>query len=100
MITETPKKTKFDILEEIMIGFQDDYETDNAQTHWVKTSKGRRERLIQLQEEECELQANVIDDTHDLGFVEGVRYALNIMDMTDTGKNKALLERLLNILEK
>ena len=28
MITETPKKSKFDILEEIMIGFQDDYETD------------------------------------------------------------------------
>ena len=27
MITETPKKSKFDILEEIMIGFQDDYET-------------------------------------------------------------------------
>lgn len=69
MNTETPKKTKFDILEEIMIGFQDDYETDNAQTHWVKPTKG-------------------------------VRYALNIMDMTDTGKNKALLERLLNILEK
>ena len=46
MITETPKKSKFDILEEIMIGFQDDYETDNAQTHWVKTYKGRRERLF------------------------------------------------------
>lgn len=59
----------------------------------------RKERLIQLQEEEYELQANVIDDAHDLGFVEGVRYALNIMDMTDTGKNKELLERLLNILE-
>ena len=40
------------------------------------------------------------DDAHDLGFVEGVRYALNIMDMTDAGKNKELLERLLNILEK
>lgn len=40
MITETPKKSKFDILEEIMIGFQDDYETDNAQTHWVKPTKG------------------------------------------------------------
>ncbi|MFR8295170.1 MAG: hypothetical protein ACLVAU_13490 [Ruminococcus sp.] len=26
MNTETPKKTKFDILEEIMISFQDDYE--------------------------------------------------------------------------
>lgn len=64
-----------------------------------KTYKERRERLIQLQEEEYELQANVIDDAHDLGFVEGVRYALNIMDMTDTGKNKELLERLLNILE-
>lgn len=61
--------------------------------------KERKERLIQLQEEEYELQANVIDDAHDLGFVEGVRYALNIMDMTDTGKNKELLERLLNILE-
>lgn len=99
MITETPKKSKFDILEEIMIGFQDDYEADNAQTHWVKTYKERRERLIQLQEEEYELQANVIDDAHDLGFVEGIRYALNIMDMTDAGKNKELLERLLNILE-
>lgn len=53
-----------------------------------------------MQEEECELQANVIDDAHDLGFVEGVRYALNIMDMTDAGKNKELLERLLNILGK
>jgi len=30
MNIETPKKTKFDILEEIMIGFQDDYETDYA----------------------------------------------------------------------
>ncbi len=39
MNTETPKKSKFDILEEIMISFQDDYETDYAQTHWVKTTK-------------------------------------------------------------
>ena len=62
MNTETPKKSKFDILEEIMISFQDDYETDYAQTHWVKTYKERKERLIQLQEEEYELQANVIDD--------------------------------------
>ena len=102
MNTETPKKSKFDILEEIMINFQNDYEADNAQTHWVKTYKERRERLIQLQEEEYELQANVIDDAHDLGFVEGIRYALNIMDMTDTGKgkNKELLEQLLNILER
>ena len=100
MNIETPKKTKFDILEEIMISFQDDYETDNAQTHWVKTYKERKERLIQLQEEEYELQANVIDDAQDLGFVEGVRYALNIMDMTDAGKNNELLERLLNILER
>lgn len=102
MNTETPKKSKFDILEEIMISFQNDCETDNAQTHWVKTYKERRERLIQLQEEEYELQANVIDDAHDLGFVEGIRYALNIMDMTDTGKgkNKELLEQLLNILER
>lgn len=99
MNTETPKKSKFDILEEIMINFQNDYEVDNAKTHWVKTYKERKERLIQLQEEECELQANVIDDAHNLGFVEGVRYALNIMDMTDAGKNKELLERLLNILE-
>lgn len=102
MNTEKPKKTKFDILEEIMISFQDNYETDYAQTHWVKTYKERKERLIQLQEEEYELQANVIDDAHDLGFVEGIRYALNIMDMTDTGKgkNKELLEQLLNILER
>ena len=102
MNTETPKKSKFDIMEEIMINFQNDYEADNAQTHWVKTYKERRERLIQLQEEEYELQANVIDDAHDLGFVEGIRYALNIMDMTDTGKgkNKELLEQLLNILER
>ena len=42
----------------------------------------------------------ILDDAHDLGFVEGVRYALNIMDMTDAGKNNELLERLLNILEK
>ena len=100
MNTETPKKSKFDILEEIMINFQNDYEADNAQTPWVKTYKEQQERLIQLQEEEYELQANVIDDAHDLGFVEGVRYALNIMDMTDAGKNKELLKRLLNILEK
>lgn len=39
MNTETLKKTKFDILEEIMISFQDDYETDYAQTHWVKPTK-------------------------------------------------------------
>ncbi len=30
MNTEKPKKSKFDILEEIMINFQNDYETDNA----------------------------------------------------------------------
>ena len=71
------------------------------QTHWVKNLQ-RAARAINSagKREECELQANVIDDAHDSGFVEGVRYALNIMDMTDTGKNKALLERLLNILEK
>lgn len=44
MNTETPKKSKFDILEEIMINFQNDYETDNAQTHWVKPTKsGKRD---------------------------------------------------------
>ena len=91
MNTETPKKSKFDILEEIMINFQNDYESDNAQTHLVTTYKERKESLIQLQEEE-----------YDLGFVDGIRYALNIMDMTDTGKgkNKELLEQLLNILER
>ena len=35
MNIETPKKTKFDILEEIMICFDVDYDTDYAQTHWV-----------------------------------------------------------------
>lgn len=89
MNTEKPKKTKFDILEEIMISFQDNYETDYAQTHWVKTYKERKERLIQLQEEEYELQANVIDDAHDLGFVEGVRYALNIMDRQTQEKTRS-----------
>lgn len=39
MNTEKPKKTKFDILEEIMISFQDNYETDYAQTHWGKPTK-------------------------------------------------------------
>ena len=77
MNTETPKKSKFDILEEIMISFQDDYETDYAQTHWVKTYKERKERLIQLQEEEYELQANVIDDAHDLGFVDPLLSVVN-----------------------
>lgn len=44
MNTEMPKKSKFDILEEIMINFQNDYETDNAQTHWVKPTKsGKRD---------------------------------------------------------
>jgi tRNA G18 (ribose-2'-O)-methylase SpoU len=100
MNTETPKKTYHDILEEIMISFQDDYELQNKQDHWVKIYKERRERLTQLQEEEFEVLINTIDDAHNLGFVEGMRYALCVMDMTDAGKNKALLERLLNILEK
>ena len=62
----------------------------------IETSKKTKFDIL----EEYELQANVIDDAQDLGFVEGVRYALNIMDMTDAGKNKELLKRLLNILEK
>lgn len=33
MITEN---SKIDILEEIMIGFQDDYEIRNAENHFVK----------------------------------------------------------------
>ena len=41
--------SKIDILEEIMIGFQDDYEIRNAENHFVKTYKERRERLIQIQ---------------------------------------------------
>ena len=52
MITEN---SKIDILEEIMIGFQDDYEIRNAENHFVKTYKERRERLIQIQEEEWAL---------------------------------------------
>lgn len=99
MNAETPKKTKFDILEEIMIGFQDDYETDNAENHFVKTYKDRREHLTQLQEEEFDTLINTLDDAHNLGFIEGVQYALCVMDMPNTGKNKELLERLLNILE-
>lgn len=38
-------------------------------------------------------------DAQNLGFVQGMRYAMNIMNMVDKGENRDKLNQLIELLE-
>ena len=90
--------TQFERLSQLMCDYQDEYELDKENA-WVKAQEQARDKLDKT-------MGGVTDACHDyayslqyLGFIQGVHFAFDVMELLGSGKNKELVGKLLEILE-
>lgn len=95
---DNKKPTKLERLQRIIYFYQEDYEMDKDNM-WVKDFKKHSESVEELSNQ----FANKIDEyaysAQYLGFVQGMNYALDLMNISGKGENKEILERFLRDIE-
>ena len=95
---ENKKLTKLEHLQRIIYSYQEDYEMDKDNI-WVKDFNKHGESIEELSNQ----FANKIDEyaysAQYLGFVQGMNYALDLMNISGKGENKEILEKFLKDIE-
>ncbi len=95
---ENKKLTKLEHLQRIIYSYQEDYEMDKDNI-WVKDFNKHGESIEKLSNQ----FANKIDEyaysAQYLGFVQGMNYALDLMNISGKGENKKILEKFLKDIE-
>lgn len=89
---------KINVLKSIMCDFQEDYECD-VDNPWVKTVSDNHDKAEDTIGTLNNIFRDAMYDAQNLGFVQGMRYAMNIMNMVDNGENKDKLNKLIELLE-
>ena len=95
------ENNKYEKLKRIMIDYQEDYECDEVHKdgYWIK----ERNKNVKEFNEHCDSLSSQFQDAlyeaENLGFVEGLSFALDLMMMTDKGENRVLVEKVRDILE-
>lgn len=92
------EKSKFEKLVEWISDYQDDYEFP-ATNKWVADCRKKENNLMDLTEKLETAYTEAIYSAQNLGFVQGIHFAYDIMEITESGKNRELLNQLLDILE-
>lgn len=95
---ENKKLTKLERLQRIIYDYQEDYEMDKENI-WVKDFNKHGESIDKLLNQ-C------VNEIHEyaysaqyLGFVQGMNYALDLMNISGKGENKEILEKFLRGIE-
>ncbi len=95
---ENKKLTKLQHLQRIIYSYQEDYEMDKDNI-WVKDFKKHSDSIEELSKQ----FVNEIDEyaysAQYLGFIQGMNYALDLMNISGRGENKEILERFLRNIE-
>ena len=95
---ENKKLTKLQHLQRIIYSYQEDYEMDKDNI-WVKDFNKHSDSIEELSKQ----FVNEIDEyayaAQYLGFVQGMNYALDLMNISGRGENKEILERFLRNIE-
>ncbi|MCM1529789.1 MAG: hypothetical protein NC093_07315 [Alistipes sp.] len=95
---DNKKLTKLEHLRKVIYFYQEDYEIDRENI-WVKDfmeHSNKIENLLNQLREEIDERAY---SAQYLGFVQGMNYALDLMNISGKGENKEILERFLRDIE-
>lgn len=91
-------------LSQIMEDYQQDFETEQNKHPFVSACEAAKKKSVNLL---SDFEESMVESLHDMitaavnmGFVEGVQFAIDVMDIADTGKNKELLQRFLEIMRQ
>lgn len=92
---------KYKQLEQIILDYQDDFEADSEHKkgYWLR----KREEAIESFDEKCKTISTDFEqalyEAENLGFVQGLSFALDLTMMTDKGENRELVEKVRNVME-
>lgn len=95
---EQKKLTAFEKLQRIMCDYQEDYETDKNNI-WVKYFDEQDSKFDDLSHQINDEIREYVYSAQYLGFVQGMNYALDLMNISGRGENKEILEKFLRSIE-
>lgn len=95
---EQKKLTAFEKLQRIMCDYQEDYETDKNNI-WVKDFDEHDSKFDDLSHQINDEIREYVYSAQYLGFVQGMNYALDLMNISGRGENKEILEKFLRSIE-
>lgn len=95
---EQKKLTAFEKLQRIMCDYQEDYETDKNNI-WVKYFDEHDSKFDDLSSRINDEIREYVYSAQYLGFVQGMNYALDLMNISGRGENKEILEKFLRSIE-
>jgi hypothetical protein len=92
------KLTKLEQLQRIICSYQEDYEMDRENI-WVKDFNKHSDSIEELSKQFANKINEYAYSAQYLGFVQGMNYALDLMNISGKGENKEILERFLRNIE-
>lgn len=92
------KYKQMEYLREIMVAYQEKYEMDRSNI-WLKENSNQLENIEKLSGEIYEKLHEYSYAAQNLGFVQGMNFALDVMNISGTGENKEQLEKFLRSIE-
>ena len=96
------KNEKIEKFQQMMCDYQEEYEIsagDSSENPWINNYKDSLFLATDMAESFADNIREAVYSAQYLGFVEGMRYALDVMDIAGKGDNKELIEKLLEIIE-
>lgn len=95
---EQKKLTALERLQRIILAYEEDYEADKNNI-WVKDFNEHGDKIEKLLKQfEQEIDDYVYSAQY-LGFVQGMNYALDLMNISGRGENKEILKKFLRNIE-
>lgn len=95
---EHKKLTAFEKLQSIMCNYQEDYEVDKNNI-WVKNFDEHDSKFDDLSRQINDEIREYVYSAQYLGFVQGMNYALDLMNISGRGENKEILKKFLRSIE-
>lgn len=85
-------------LKEIMIQYQETFESDEDHV-WTKNVADLKQKMEELDTAAYQAREELMYAIQDMAFVEGVCFAMDVMDLSGSGGNRELLKQLLKELK-
>lgn len=87
-----------DIFDEIICYYQEEYEKDKS-IPWVKDNEELHQKITKTTTVLDETMRDGMYNAQNLGFIQGMRCALDLMNLTNKGENKPVIEKFIKSIE-
>lgn len=96
---EAMNEARINRLKETIIEYQDMFATQQKNHPFVTEYDECQEKTDQISDTLYNAMRDQVNAAIDMGFLEGMCFALDVMDVSGNGKNRKLLERFIQIME-